>query len=120
MGTRRVLIVDDSNLMRHRIFQCLMDAGHEIVGKAKDGDEAVELYRKTRPEVVTMDVTMRGKDGITAAKEILEFDSSASIIFYTLLDSPNLADQIGSLSIMKVIRKGDEEELLRTLAAIGR
>jgi two-component system chemotaxis response regulator CheY len=116
---KRVLIVDDSNLMRHRIVQCLTDAGHEVVGKAKDGNEAVALYRKTRPEVVTMDVTMRGKDGITAAKEILAFDSGASIIFYTLLDSPNMAAQIGDLPIRKVVKKGDEDDLLRTLASMG-
>jgi two-component system chemotaxis response regulator CheY len=116
---KRVLIVDDSNLMRHRIVQCLTDAGHDVVGKAKDGNEAVELYRSTRPDVVTMDVTMRGKDGITAAKEILAFDPAASIIFYTLLDSPNMTGQIGDLPIKKLVRKGDEEELLRTLAAMG-
>jgi len=115
--SKRVLVVDDSNLMRHRISQCLEDAGHEVVGKAKDGEEAVELYQQVHPDVVTMDITMRGKDGITAAQEILSFDSKASIVFYTLLDTPsNLAERLDKISIKKLIRKGDEEDLLRALA----
>lgn len=117
--TKRILIVDDSNFMRHRIVQCLTKAGHRIVGKAKDGYEAVDLYRDTQPDVVTMDVTMRGKDGIAAAREILAMDPEATIIFYTLLEIPNMAERIQKLPIKKVIRKGDEEGLLRTLAAMA-
>ncbi len=116
---KRVLVVDDSNLVRHCIMQCLADAGHHVVGKAKDGDEAVALYRDLHPDVVTMDITMRGKDGITAAREILALDPQATIIFYTLLDAPNLESQMEKVSVKKVIRKGDEEELLRTLAAMA-
>ncbi|NLI80165.1 MAG: response regulator [Deltaproteobacteria bacterium] len=117
--TKRILIVDDSNFMRHRIFQCLSEAGHQVVGKARDGEEAVQFYRNLQPDVVTMDVTMRGKDGIAAAKEILAINPVATIIFYTLLDVPNLAERIRQLPIRDVIRKGDEEGLLRTLATIG-
>lgn len=113
---KRVLVVDDSNLMRHCIVQCLADAGHQVVGKAKDGDEAVACYKDLHPDVVTMDITMRGKDGITAAREILAMDPRATIIFYTLLDIPDLESQLGEITVKKVIRKGDEGELLRTLA----
>lgn len=115
---KRILVVDDSNLMRHCIVQCLTDAGHQVVGKAKDGNEAVALYKEVHPDVVTMDVTMRGKDGISAAKEILALNPEALIIFYTLLDSPNMEAQLQDIVITKVIKKGDEEELLRTLAAL--
>ncbi len=115
--SKRILVVDDSNLMRHRISQCLEDAGHKVVGKAKDGEESIVLYRETRPDVVIMDITMRGKDGITAAQEILSFDPEASIIFYTLLDtSIKLAERLDKIAVKKLIRKGDEDGLLRTLA----
>jgi two-component system chemotaxis response regulator CheY len=116
---KRILVVDDSNLMRHRIVQCLQEAGHEVVGKAKDGNEAVELYRQIHPDVVTMDITMRGKDGITAAKEILALDPAAVILFYTLLDTPNMASQMSKVAVKKVIRKGDEGDLLQTLAGLA-
>lgn len=116
--SKRILVVDDSNLMRHRIVQCLTNAGYQVVGKAKDGDEAVELYRTLKPEVVTMDVTMRGKDGITAAKEILSFDPNAAIILYTLLDTQALSIDLNEVVVKKIIRKGDEDELLQTLATL--
>ena len=89
-----------------------------MVGKGKDGDEAVDLYRRLRPDAVTLDITMRGKDGITAAEEILRLDSNAVIIFYTLLDMPDLAARTNGIG-KKLIRKGDEEELLRVLEAIA-
>jgi two-component system chemotaxis response regulator CheY len=101
------------------MVQCLTEAGHQVVGKAKDGDEAVELYRQARPDVVTMDITMRGKDGIAAAQDILASDPDATIIFYTLLDASNLVERIHKLPIKDVIRKGDEATLLRTLSAMG-
>lgn len=117
---KRVLVVDDSNLMRHRISQCLEDAGHVVVGKAKGGEEAIEMYQSLRPDVVTMDITMRGKDGITAAQEILVLDPQASIVFYTLLDNlANLAERLEKVTVKKLIRKGDEEDLLRTLASMA-
>jgi two-component system chemotaxis response regulator CheY len=116
---KRVLVVDDSNLMRHRIVQCLQEAGHDVVAKAKDGNEAVELYRQIRPDVVTMDITMRGKDGITAAQEILALDPRATIVFYTLLDVPNMVPQVSRVAVKKVIRKGDEADLLSTLASFA-
>jgi two-component system, chemotaxis family, chemotaxis protein CheY len=116
---KRIVVIDDSNLMRNRISQCLTDAGHEVVGKGKDGSEAVDLYSRLRPDVVTLDITMRGKDGIDAAKEILAFDSNAAIIFFTLLDIPNLTAKISRIKVKGVVRKGDEDELLRVLDSIS-
>jgi two-component system chemotaxis response regulator CheY len=116
---KRILVVDDSNLLRNAISRCLINAGHEVVGKGKDGDEAVDLYRRLRPDAVTLDITMRGKDGISAAEEILQLDSRAAIIFYTLLDIPDLPARTSRLGVRNVIRKGAEEELLRALDAIA-
>jgi two-component system chemotaxis response regulator CheY len=112
---KRILIVDDSNLMRHRIGDCLTQAGYDVVGRAKDGTEAVELYEAMRPDVVTMDITMRGKDGITAAREIFQLNPNARIIFYTLLDMPDVAAKIAQLPVTRIVRKGDEESLLQVL-----
>ena len=116
---KRILVVDDSNLMRNRVSQCLTDAGYDVVGKGKDGGEAIDLYCQLKPDLVTLDVTMRGKDGIYAAQEILRLDPDANIIFYTLLDIPDLTARINGLGVRKVIRKGDEIELLKTLALLG-
>lgn len=116
---KRVLVVDDSNLMRHRIVQCLTEAGHTVVGKARDGTEAVELYQQLKPDVVTMDITMRGKDGISAAKEILLLNPEAAIIFYTLIDTAAMVGQIRKITSAKLVKKGDEAALLDTLTMLA-
>ena len=64
--------------------------GHEIVGEAENGIEAVDLYKKLKPDLVTMDITMREKDGIEAAEDILAMDPTARIIMVTALGQENL------------------------------
>ncbi len=84
MGVR-VLVVDDSGFMRKRIVEELRAQGHAVVGEARNGNEAVDMYRSLKPDLVTMDITMRDKDGITAAREILGEDPRARIVFLTIL-----------------------------------
>jgi two-component system chemotaxis response regulator CheB len=69
----KVLIVDDSAFMRNALSNMLSsDPEIQIVGKARDGIEAIELVEKLRPHIVTMDVEMPRMDGITALKHIME------------------------------------------------
>jgi two-component system, chemotaxis family, chemotaxis protein CheY len=83
---KKILIVDDSSIMRKMIRQTLLDEKYTIAGEAKNGKDAVEFYRELRPDIVTMDITMREMDGFEAAKEILSFDPDARIIFLSNLD----------------------------------
>ncbi|MBU5267788.1 response regulator [Virgibacillus proomii] len=79
MGNR-ILIVDDAAFMRMMIKDILSKNGYEVVGEAQDGAQAVEKYKELTPDLVTMDITMPEKDGITALKEILASDPQAKII----------------------------------------
>lgn len=76
----RVLVVDDAAFMRMMLKDILSKAGHEIVGEAANGVEAVEKYKELKPDVVTMDITMPEMNGIDAIKEIRKFDPGATII----------------------------------------
>jgi two-component system chemotaxis response regulator CheB len=60
----RVVVADDSGLMRHLLRQALENAGLDVVGEAADGDEALALCRRHRPDVLTLDLAMPGRDGI--------------------------------------------------------
>ena len=74
------MIVDDAAFMRMMIKDILVKNGYEVVAEASDGQDAVEKYRETRPDLVTMDVTMPEMDGITSLKKIRETDPQAKVI----------------------------------------
>ncbi|AEC52048.1 chemotaxis response regulator [Pyrococcus sp. NA2] len=79
----RILIVDDAAFMRMLLKKILTQAGHEVVGEASNGREAVEKYKQLKPDLVTMDIVMPEMDGITAVKEIMKIDPNAKIIMIT-------------------------------------
>ncbi|MDD5067001.1 MAG: response regulator [bacterium] len=81
----KVLIVDDAKLMRSMVKGALETHGNYTVLEAENGDAAIELYKVTKPDLVTMDITMDIKNGVDAAKEILKFDPDARIIMITAL-----------------------------------
>ena len=66
----KVLIVDDAAFMRMMIKDILEKNDFEIVGEANNGVAAVDMYKKEKPDVVTMDITMPDMDGIEAVKPI--------------------------------------------------
>ncbi len=112
---KRILIVDDSSMMRKMISRLLTPPGHAIVGEAKNGQEAVSLYRELQPDIVTMDITMRGMDGVTAAKEILSLDQSARIIFLSNLDEEKYRGEVEQLGAMGFVSKHHAEEVLQLI-----
>ena len=81
----RVLVVDDAAFMRKMVSDVLLGGGHEVVGEAGDGVEAVERYQELRPEVTTLDITMPEKDGLSALREIIELDPAARVVMCSAL-----------------------------------
>ncbi|HET7579073.1 MAG TPA: response regulator [Bacillales bacterium] len=77
---QKILIVDDAAFMRMMIKDILTKNGFEIAEEASDGSEAIEKFKETSPDLVTMDITMPEMDGITALKEIKKLDASAKVI----------------------------------------
>lgn len=76
----KVLIVDDAAFMRMMLKDILSKNGLEVVGEAVNGADAVEKYHELQPDVVTMDITMPEKDGISAVKEIRASYPQAKVI----------------------------------------
>lgn len=81
----RILVVDDARFMRLVLRRIITQAGYEVVGEARDGVEAVEMYAEKRPDCMTLDIVMPRLNGIQAVKQIIEFDPSAKIIMVTAL-----------------------------------
>ena len=70
----RVLVVDDAAFMRKLLSDALASGGHEVVGEAGNGTEAVARWQELRPELTTLDITMPEKDGLAALAEIISID----------------------------------------------
>ena len=98
MSGKRLLVVDDAMLMRRLIRDVAAEAGWEVAGEAKNGAEAVELYRSLRPDLVTMDVVMPQMGGLEALRLIRAEDPEARIIMVTALDQKQ--------TLMESIRDG--------------
>jgi two-component system chemotaxis response regulator CheY len=71
--------------MRKLLTDALTNGGHEVVGEAGNGIEAVARWQELRPELTTLDITMPEKDGLAALAEIMAIDPSAKIIMCSAL-----------------------------------
>jgi two-component system chemotaxis response regulator CheY len=81
----RVLITDDTMFMRTMLRNILTEAGFEVVGEAANGREAIDMYARLKPDVVTMDITMPEMDGITALKRITTDHPDAKVVMCTAM-----------------------------------
>jgi len=78
--SQTVLICDDAIFMRTMLADILTNAGFEVIGEAESGVQAVDLYKRLRPDLVTMDIVMPDMGGIDAVREIMKFDPQAKCL----------------------------------------
>ena len=93
-----VMVADDNQVFRKGLSELLTENGYEVC-EAEDGEQAVQVYRSSRPDVVLMDVTMPQKDGLAALAEIRQFDPQAKVIMLTALNQESVmmkATQLGA------------------------
>ena len=114
---KRILVVEDSTMMRRVIMKVLKEAGHEIVGEASSGIDAINMYQELKPDIVTMDITMRGMDGLTASKEIMAIDSDAKILILSNLDEEKYRDEVNSIGAIGLVNKHQTDQILEILGS---
>lgn len=119
-GPFRVLVVDDSAFMRSRILRDLSSAGLQVVGEARNGQEAATLYASLRPDLVTMDLTMRDHDGIEGTKAILALDPHARIVLFSIIDDQATVEEAIRSGVRAYVHKGHPEELINQLITLGK
>lgn len=81
----KLMIVDDSSIIRKLIQNYLNEYHIEIVGEAGDGKSAVDIFRELRPDMVTMDIVMPEMDGLSVIDEIRKIDPNVKIMVVTAL-----------------------------------
>ncbi len=100
-----VLIVDDLAFIKIVLRDIIEKAGFRVVGEASNGEQAIAMYQDTRPDVVLMDITMPGMDGLTALKKIREIDAAARVIICSALGQQQLIVQAIQLGAKDFIVK---------------
>lgn len=110
----RVLVVDDSEIVRRTLLHILNKVGYEVVGEASNGIEAVEMTESLHPTLVLMDVEMPKLSGIDAARQIQQ-RCPTPVILLTAYDSPELIRQASDAGVMAYLVKPlDAGEMVRT------
>ena len=105
----RVLVVDDAAFMRKMVSDALAKGGHEVVGEAGNGNEAIQRYQELRPEVTTLDITMPEKGGLAALEEIVAFDPSAKVVMCSALGQES--------KVLEAIKAGAKDFVVKPFQA---
>lgn len=118
----RVVIADDSLVAREMLAQILAsDPSIEVVGQAKNGEEAVEMVANLRPDLVTMDIHMPKMDGLTATEKIMAFTPTPILVVSSSVHGEGMGSAFDALArgALEVIKKPEPKEWA-DLERIGR
>ncbi|MGB7820225.1 MAG: response regulator [Ornithinibacter sp.] len=101
---KRVLVAEDEAIIRIDLAEMLGEAGYDVVGQAGDGEQAVELTRSLRPDIVIMDVKMPVMDGITAAETIAK-ERICPVVMLTAFSQTELVERARDAGVMAYVVK---------------
>jgi DNA-binding NarL/FixJ family response regulator len=121
-GKITVVLVDDHAVVRTGLAQLLSGAPDiEVVGQASDGNEAIEVVRATRPDVVVMDLQMPGMDGVDATRAILaEGLGSQVVVLTSYSDSSRIVAALDAGAVGYLLKDADPEDVLDGVRAVSR
>ncbi len=115
MEKLRILVADDESIRVMTLKAQLEEMGHQVVGEAATGEEAVELARGLKPDMAIMDIKMPGMDGIEAAK-VISMEQSLPVILMTAFSERELAERAAEAGIFAYLKKPiSEEDLLPSM-----
>ncbi len=118
---KKVLVADDSIVMRKMISDILATDCFEIVGQAENGQEALRMYKELDPNLVTMDIVMPREHGLDALRKILNYDPDARIIVVSGLHQQSLLmEALGCGAKDYVVKPFDQDELLRAAKRVAK
>ena len=116
---KKILVVDDALIIRKMITELARECGWNIAGEAKDGQEACEIYKNQKPDLVTMDMVMPNMDGLEALKKIRELDANARIIMISAVNQKDkLAESIQAGASDFIVKPFDKTRLKALLEKI--
>jgi DNA-binding NarL/FixJ family response regulator len=117
----RILIADDHTLFRDSLRSLLTSRGFEVVGDAREGGEAVEIARRLQPDIVLMDLSMPGLDGLSATRLISAEMPQVKVVVLTASDDDaNLFEAIKSGAQGYLLKNLESRDFFALLEGVGR
>lgn len=118
----RVVVVDDHAVVRSGLEQLLAGAADiDVVGTARDGEEALAVVRETRPDVVLMDLQMPNVDGVSATRSIIAEELGADVLVLTSYsDGERIIAALDAGAVGYLLKDADPEQILDGVRAVSR
>lgn len=99
------IVVDDDELMRRAVRAALISLDCEVVGETYDGEEALDLYRETKPDLVLLDIRMPKMDGLEVLTKLSETGEDAYVVMMTFMDDDDLVEDCMIAGAKDYLRK---------------
>lgn len=116
MKTTRAIVIDDDQDTLDIFCEFLKLKKVDVVGKAKNGLQALKLYKETKPDIVLMDVMMPDYNGFFGLEKIKEFDSNSKIVMVTADLTENTAQRLHELGADEILYKPYEiDQVMKTI-----
>lgn len=107
-----IMVVDDSPFASKQIKDIVEDNGYEVIGYAKDGEEAIELYKELKPDIVILDIIMPGLNGLETAEILKKQDPAVKILMLSSLCDAGTMEEVKSIGVKHLIPKLLEADVL--------
>lgn len=107
-----IMVVDDSPFASKQIKDIVEDNGYEVIGYAKDGEEAIELYKELKPDIVILDIIMPGLNGLETAEILKKQDPAVKILMLSSLCDAGIMEEVKSIGVKHLIPKPLEADVL--------
>ena len=107
-----IMVVDDSPFASKQIKDIVEDNGYEVIGYAKDGEEAIELYKELKPDIVILDIIMPGLNGLETAEILKKQDPAVKILMLSSICDAGTMEEVKSIGVKHLIPKPLEADVL--------
>lgn len=107
-----IMVVDDSPFASKQIKDIVEDNGYEVIGYAKDGEEAIELYKELKPDIVILDIIMPGLNGLETAEILKKQDPAVKILMLSSLCDAGTMEEVKSIGVKHLIPMPLEADVL--------
>ena len=109
---KRIMVVDDSRLVRVQLEDVLKGTDYEIAAYCRSGEDAIKQYAEVQPDLVTMDIIMQGMDGLDASEIILKKHPDARIVMISSLAYDDTFERARAIGAKGFVDKPFHQEQL--------